>query len=184
MTGKKLAGCSYLRACIDESLRLSPPVAGLLSREVLPGGLQVGTHVFPAGTDIGTPHYALHHSPEIFPDPHAFEPQRWSPGASEDSVKGQEVRALQSAFCAFSTGPRGCVGKRMAYMELTTVLARLVWLYDMRPATSSLERVAGCSNADNKTSAEAALWQRDQETLDKFVSQVKGPWGQFRARRH
>ena len=184
MTGKKLAGCSYLRACIDESLRLSPPVGGLMPREVLFGGLQVGDHFFPAGTDIGTPHYALQHSPEVYPKPYAFEPQRWNADNGEDIAKTQEMRALQSAFCAFSTGPRGCVGKRMAYMELTTVLARLVWLFEMRLAASSTEQQTSKATERTKSSAEAALWRRDQQTVDKFVSQVQGPWVQFRARSH
>ena len=69
-------------------------------------------------------------------------------------------------------------------MELTTVLARVVRLYDMRLATPSSERAVSSSNADVQTSAEATLWRRDQETQDKFVSRVYGPWVQFRARRH
>ena len=76
ITGEKLAACSYLRACIDESLRLSPPVGGLLSREILPGGLRIQDDFFPAGTDIGTPHLALQRSPKIFRNPSAFDPQR------------------------------------------------------------------------------------------------------------
>jgi cytochrome P450 len=35
VTGPKLSGCSYLRACIDESMRMTPPVAGALPRQVL-----------------------------------------------------------------------------------------------------------------------------------------------------
>ena len=42
------------------------------------------------------------------------------------------VAAAQSAFCAFSVGRFGCVGKTLAYAEMPVMLARIVWLYDMR----------------------------------------------------
>lgn len=32
--GKELSDCRYLKACIDEAMRLAPPVPGLLPREV------------------------------------------------------------------------------------------------------------------------------------------------------
>ena len=37
-SGPKLNGLTYLRACIDEGLRMSPPVPGILARVTLPGG--------------------------------------------------------------------------------------------------------------------------------------------------
>ena len=38
-SGPNLSSCKYLRACLDESMRMSPLVAGDLNREVLPGGM-------------------------------------------------------------------------------------------------------------------------------------------------
>ena len=37
--GPQMQSCTWLRACIDEGMRMTPAVAGLLPREVLRGGL-------------------------------------------------------------------------------------------------------------------------------------------------
>lgn len=43
--GIKLSKCKYLRACIDESLRIAHPAPGELPREVRPGGAVIdGQH--------------------------------------------------------------------------------------------------------------------------------------------
>jgi hypothetical protein len=68
--GSKLAGCHYLRACIDESLRMSPPIAGTLWRELAPeedgrNSLIIDGHVIPKDTYIGVGAYTLHHNEVI-----------------------------------------------------------------------------------------------------------------------
>ena len=75
-SSQHLDSCHYLRACINEALRLSPPVGALLPREVFAGGLNVDDHHFPEGFDIGVPHYALHHNELYYPDPFVFKPER------------------------------------------------------------------------------------------------------------
>ena len=53
VTGSKLSGCCFLRACIDETMRMTPPVAGALPRQILTGGIDIdGLHI-PAGVDVG-----------------------------------------------------------------------------------------------------------------------------------
>ena len=156
-SGPLLLRSHYLRACITESLRLSPPVGGLMAREVLPGGIKIDAHVFPKGTEIGTPHYALHHDAAYYPAPFLYQPERWLAG---------DVTTAQSAFCAFSLGPRGCVGKAMAYQEVMTVLARVLWLYEIRSGGGS------------------AGERGEYQLFDTFSSRSVGPLMQFRARRH
>ncbi|MCJ1315863.1 hypothetical protein MMC15_001183, partial [Xylographa vitiligo] len=168
---KALRDCQYLRACIDESLRLTPPVAGLMSREVLPGGLDIDGYHFPAGVDIGTCHYALQHNETYYRDAFKYDPCRWIVSGTNTA---EDVALAQSAFCAFSTGPRGCVGKAMAYMEMTVILASMVWLFDIRLAEDNPLGQTGMS-------AMAAQQQRDNQTMDKFVSKVFGPVVEFRA---
>ncbi|KAF1976971.1 cytochrome P450 [Bimuria novae-zelandiae CBS 107.79] len=51
--GTKLSQCKYLRACIDETLRLAHPAPGDLPREVLPGGAVIDGAHCPAGTNVG-----------------------------------------------------------------------------------------------------------------------------------
>ncbi|TAQ91273.1 hypothetical protein B7494_g423 [Chlorociboria aeruginascens] len=171
-SGPLLNGCNYLRACIDESMRLSPPVGGLLPREVLPGGIDIdGIHI-PAGCDVGTAHYTIHHNPAYFSDPFTFTPDRWiadsRPGVTRDSVA-----LAQSAFCPFSVGPRGCIGKGLAYVELMTTLARVLFLYDMR-------LTKGVSVGEGNPGLEWGRHRKGEYQLkDSFTSMKDGPFVEF-----
>lgn len=170
-----LNSCTYLRAVIDEAMRMSPPVGGILPREVLPGGLEVDGLFIPQGVEIGTPHYALHHNPEYYPEPFTFKPERWIVGSSP-TVTREAVDRTQSAFCPFSIGPRGCIGKGIAYVELMTSLARAVYLYEMRVAPGT---TLGEGNPDLE-------WGRQRKNefqlRDSFTSMKDGPYVEFRKR--
>ena len=109
-TSPKLSSLHYLRACIDEAMRLSPPVGGLLPRQVLAGGIEINGQQLPEGTVVGVPHYGIHHNADYYAQPFEFKPERWISG-SEPSVTADSINVAQSAFCAFSIGPRGCIGK-------------------------------------------------------------------------
>ncbi|KAL1970754.1 hypothetical protein VTN77DRAFT_2588 [Rasamsonia byssochlamydoides] len=69
--GPELSRARYLRACIDESLRLSPSVPGYLPREVLPGG--GGDHDrrarLPCRNGGGRAHLRAARQPSILPSP-------------------------------------------------------------------------------------------------------------------
>lgn len=186
--GAALAGCGYLRACVDEAMRLSPSVGGIVPREVLAGGLEVdGVHV-PAGTVVGVPHYAIHHNEAYFPRPFEFIPERWIAGemwptssskSEKPRVVGEtEVAAAQAAFCPFSVGPRGCIGKGLAYVEMTTTLARLLWLYDVRRAVGVADPAEG--------GRPGAEWGRDKkgemQLVDTFTSWKEGVMVDFKRR--
>ena len=65
--GSKLSTCQYLRACIDEAMRMSPPIPGTLWREQASddGGekpIVIDGHVIPQGTYVGVSTYTLHHN--------------------------------------------------------------------------------------------------------------------------
>ena len=171
-SGPLLSGCRYLWACITESLRLSPPVGGLMAREVCAGGMEIDGHVFPEGVEVGTPHYAIHHDAAYYPDPFRYKPERWISG------EGYDVAKAQSAFCAFSLGPRGCVGKRMAYQEIMTVLGRVLWEFDLKFwSQSKLDGAPGRWKGQRQRPDEYQLF-------DTFSSRSVGPLVQFRRRSH
>ncbi|KAK4495343.1 hypothetical protein PRZ48_013674 [Zasmidium cellare] len=165
--GSTLSSLPYLRAVLDESMRLSPSVGGLLPREVLPGGISIDGHTIPAGTVVGVPHYAIHHNETYYPSPFTFTPERW--------LSSPEL--AQSAFCPFSVGPRGCIGKGMAYAEMGVALARVVFMYDMRlKAGSSLgEGDPGSRQVGRQRRGEFQL-------RDSFTSLKEGPLVEFRGR--
>jgi cytochrome P450 len=176
-SGALLSSCTYLRACIDEAMRLSPPVPGYLPREVQPGGMIIEGQPIPAGTVVGVAAYSIHHNPKYYPEPFSYIPDRWlrtreslSPELSKVSVE-----TAQSAFCPFSIGPRGCLGKPMAYLELTIALARTVYLFDLKLASP----LGGGSLTGE--------WGRRRPTEyqleDTFTSRKDGPMVEFKSRK-
>lgn len=124
ITDSKLSSLRYLRACVDETMRLCPPKASSLPREVLRGGITIDGVQVPEGMTVGTSIYALHHDPNIYPDPFAYKPDRW--------LLRPQDRRMQAAFCPFLKGPRMCPGQTVAYFAIELALFHLVYRYDMR----------------------------------------------------
>lgn len=67
--GSALNSCTYLRACIEEALRIAPPAGSVLRREVEMGGVHVDGLYIPGGTNVGVPVSAMHHDAAYFPSP-------------------------------------------------------------------------------------------------------------------
>jgi len=178
--GPKLESkCTYLAACIEEAMRLSPPVASVLPREVMPGGVVIDGEFIPAGTVVGVPPYALQHDEDIYPDPWAFRPQRWIAG--REGMKGEDVRRAQAAMSPFSHGSRGCIGKALAYLEMKIALARLLFLMDIRES-----EVESASDSDSKVGEKRVEEGREREDeyqlTDCFGADRHGPILEFRRR--
>ena len=127
--GPALNSCTYLRACIDESLRMSPPVGGALWREACQGGVKIDGHTIAEGYDVGVGIYAIHHNPAYYPDPFRYLPDRWIQGGGFDD---EAIELARSAFSAFSTGPVGCLGKNLSYLEIMLSLAKVAWSLDIK----------------------------------------------------
>lgn len=140
VTGSKLNELVYLKSCIDEALRLAPAVPSALPREVMEGGATIDGVFLPAGTDCGTPIYAIHRQAEYYRQPLCYLPERWIEGAKCETptdtwtTTKEAVDTARKAFCPFSIGPRGCIGKGMAFMEMRLTLARLMFLFDVELA--------------------------------------------------
>jgi cytochrome P450 len=110
----------YLRAVIDETLRLRPSLPIALPRTTPPDGMNIAGVWVPGNTTVSASTWTIHRDPELFERPLEFLPERW---LGENGVK------IQKGFMAFSSGARACVGRNMAYMELTLVVAALVHRY-------------------------------------------------------
>ena len=169
--GSRLSSCELLVSCIQEALRLSPPVPSLLPREILRGGIIIDGEFFSQGVDIAVPHYAIQHDPRYYPEPFSFKPERWM-----QSVGTSDEDHLNNAYCVFGTGRTSCIGKYLACQEMQLVIARLVWQFEMRILPgSSLGGGTGKAGSLRGKRAEFQLY-------DRFVSMHKGPMVQFRSR--
>jgi len=113
---------SYLDACINEGLRLQSTSSMGLPRVVPEGGLEVCGRFFKEGTVLSVPSYTIHRNPEIWgEDVDAYRPERWFERDGGDILK---------TFNPFSYGPRGCVGKNLATLELFIILATVFRRYE------------------------------------------------------
>jgi cytochrome P450 len=101
----------YLRAVINEGLRLGMANPTRLTRVVPPSGLRVENTYIPAGTVVGVAPYVVHHDEEVFPDPFAFRPERWL-------AEGLRRPGMERSMLPFGAGLRACIGKNLAQVQL------------------------------------------------------------------
>ncbi|KAL2335748.1 hypothetical protein Fmac_016961 [Flemingia macrophylla] len=116
----------YLHGAICESLRLFPPVPfetkQALEADVLPSG-----HVVNSGTNILFLLYAMGRIEEIWgEDCFEFKPERWI------SQKGGIVFVPSYKFIAFNAGPRTCLGKDLAFIQMKMVAAFILNNYHVQ----------------------------------------------------
>lgn len=173
--GSALSSCHYLRACLDEALRMSPPVSAPLYREAGLGGASVcGTHI-PEGLNCAVGTYAIHHNPIYFPEPFRYRPERW---LKADDSPADILERAKAAFNPFSTGPRNCVAMTLAYMEMTLTVARVLWLADFRIPAGPLGHIG-----EGHPSRGYGRHRVDEYQLyDHWGSAKEGPFLQFKAR--
>jgi cytochrome P450 len=181
INGSGLTACTYLRACIDESLRLSPPAPSILWRELVPGEessktpFVVDGHVIPKGTIVGVSTYSLHHNDAYFPDPFSFNPERW---LDTSTFSSETKKLMREAFVPFSIGSRACAGKAMAYLETGLMLAMTIWYFDFKVARGSLGKVGGGQAGFEKRRRNPGEFQ----LYDVFGASHDGPYLTFKPR--
>jgi cytochrome P450 len=106
----------YFVACIKEGLRLNPPATNLFARVVSKEGKVIDGYHVPEGMEITSNAYVVQRDPQLYePDPLVFRPERWL----EDESKTKKMDACSFVFGA---GPRVCLGKDIAIMELYKLL--------------------------------------------------------------
>jgi cytochrome P450 len=118
----------YLQAVISEGLRIYPPGSQGFPR-VSPGAF-IGDVWVPRGAEVYTSAWTLTHDERNFHDPFSFKPERWLDPANTD---------IKEASQPFSLGPRGCLGRNFAYMEMNLVLAKMLWKYDLQCVSKDLD---------------------------------------------
>ncbi|KAK6955882.1 hypothetical protein Daesc_003528 [Daldinia eschscholtzii] len=126
----------YLQMVINETLRIHCTSGIGLPREIPPDseGVHIRGYYFPPGTVLSVPTYTMHHSREIWgDDADEFRPERW-----------EETTARQkNAFIPFSTGPRACVGRNVAEMEMKMIVATWARRYSVFLCQDEMETREG-----------------------------------------
>ena len=109
----------YLDMCISETLRMFPP--GPRVDRVANEDYKYKDLNIPKGTPICISIYAIHHDPEIYPEPEKFKPERFS----EEGKKSRD----NESYLGFGIGPRNCVAMRFALLEIKLLIAKILSRY-------------------------------------------------------
>lgn len=108
---------SILHAVIKETIRLHPPFPTGFPREIRPGAESAIPNLgspLPPGTLVSANPYVLGRARELWgADAETWDPGRWMRGGSAEERKECEAR-----FVAFGKGPRGCVGRELAFLTI------------------------------------------------------------------
>ncbi|KAM0545794.1 hypothetical protein ACHAPJ_011218 [Fusarium lateritium] len=115
---------TYLRACIEESLRVRPASSFGLPRIVPPGGRVIAGKFVPGGAVVSVPTYSLLCDEAVFDRATEYSPDRWMTDDAELKAR------MNNNHLPSSTGPRACIGRNIAYFEQIVVIATLVKFYD------------------------------------------------------
>ncbi|RLN90213.1 hypothetical protein BBJ28_00017466 [Nothophytophthora sp. Chile5] len=118
---EEVQSLQYLEATVREVLRLFPPVPIIPYNCIRDTVFPDGTFI-PVGTDISLLTYASGRIPSVWgPDAADFLPERFLDGKT-----GNLLQMPPTKFAAFSAGPRVCVGRNLAMLEMKIVITCLV----------------------------------------------------------
>ncbi len=112
--GKKLPALEWF---LKEIERACPSI--LVFPRVLLEDVELHGRVVPRGAAITYSPYLSHRMPELFEDPHRFDPGRWDPSHGERAAKPGHL-------VGFGGGPRLCLGRSFALTQLKVMIATLL----------------------------------------------------------
>lgn len=127
---------------------MSPPVGAALWREVCKDGMVIDGEYIPAGVEVGSSLYSIHHLDTAFDNPWKYDPGRWLPNESSTDEDWSTRQRL--AFNPFSLGSRKCVAQSLAYTEISMTLAKALWHFDFRVPSGYLGRIGAGTEGDRK----------------------------------
>jgi cytochrome P450 len=116
-----LRNLPYLEMCLKESLRRLPAV-WIYAREAQMD-LRLGDYFFPKGAILAISPLATGRNAKYFDNPLEFRPERWTREFERQLPKG--------AYVPFAAGPRVCLGKQFAMMEMRIILGTLIQNVDI-----------------------------------------------------
>ncbi len=108
-----LSKLPYLDAVLQESMRLTPLVPVI--QRVTRAPVRLGRYEVPAGALVMAHTWAVHHRPELYPEPERFRPERFL-----------ERKFGPHEHFPFGGGARRCAGAAFAALSTKLVLAEVV----------------------------------------------------------
>ena len=106
---------------VREALRLYPP--GWIIPRICTGPVTLAGQTLPAGSIVVFSPYVLHRRPDLYPDPHRFDPARWLTPAPE----------LRASYLPFGAGATRCIGEEFGLAEATLIVASIAARWTLTP---------------------------------------------------
>ena len=116
---------SFTRAVLAESMRLYPPIWGMM--RVALEDVELGGYPVPAGSSVVMSQWVIHRDATHFPQPERFRPERWLT-TDRDALP-------RLAYFPFGAGSRICIGEGFAWMEGVLTIASVAsrWRFELLP---------------------------------------------------
>jgi cytochrome P450 len=124
ITLEQLDQLTYLTAVIHEGLRLYPPAPYIIRT----------LSARPAAPLIILSIWSMQRHPALWTQPKAFEPERWLAQGDTTEASPDTARQLRTfaAFLPFGTGPRMCIGRGFALIEIKLILIDIMQRFTLR----------------------------------------------------
>ncbi len=116
-----IAKLRYVRAVLDEALRLWPTAPGYL-RVARKDTVLGGRYRIKKGQWVLVVLPLVQRDPMVWPNPEEFDPDRFAPG---------QMKGRAHAYKPFGTGQRACIGRQFALHESVLALAMILHRYDL-----------------------------------------------------
>ncbi|NWX19032.1 CP24A protein, partial [Aegotheles bennettii] len=116
-SAENLKHMPYLKACLKESMRLTPTVP--FTSRTIDTEIVLGDYVLPNGTVLMINSHALGCNEEYFSGWTQFKPERWF----------QKNSIIPFSHVPFGIGKRMCIGRRIAELQLHLALCSLIRKY-------------------------------------------------------
>ncbi|KAL4249667.1 cytochrome P450 family protein [Abortiporus biennis] len=120
----------YVRAIALEVMRYRPSLPLGIPHRVMEDDVYNGFFI-PKGTTIVSNFWAILHDPKDYPDPEAFDPERFlKDGKLDHTVRDPNI-------LAFGFGRRICPGRHFSNMSVFLLIASVLQVYNIEPAKDS-----------------------------------------------
>ena len=126
LSSQSMANMPYLRACIKEATRLNPVAEGNIRN--LPHDVVMSGYRIPKGYEVATGNHFLMMNDRYFKDSAKFIPERFLKSHPDEELKGKHPFVL----LPFGFGPRMCVGRRFAELEMEILIAKIIRNFEIK----------------------------------------------------
>ena len=121
LSANQLGKMPYFKACFKETSRTIPTVGS--HARLIEEPFELEGYKIPANTLVMWTTSSMANNRAMFPDAEKFRPERWL----KSNPESKQIHPF--AILPFSHGPRMCVGKRFAEMEIQVLIAKILVRY-------------------------------------------------------